>query len=122
MASIVNYKGAILFNKTCSKCLINWKFRDFTKSTTIRNLKIQHNLQTSTTIKINGSNVNKNDNRTAFQKLDLTFTDTKEAYKSKKTSDLIRACLILKLSQFKFLVQNHEKVNDLNFINYCNLI
>lgn len=50
-----------------------------------------------------------------FEKLDLTFSDTKEAYKSKRTSELIRACLVLKLSSFNYLVQNHEKVMKEDF-------
>lgn len=45
--------------------------------------------------------------------LDLTFSDTKQAYKSKTTPELIRALVVLKLSSFDFLVNNSTKV-----INY----
>lgn len=42
--------------------------------------------------------------------LDLTFSNTKEAYKSKTTSELIRALLVLKLSSYDVLINNHAKV------------
>jgi len=42
--------------------------------------------------------------------LDLTFSNTKEAYKSKTTFELVRALLVLKLSSYGFLVNNHAKV------------
>ena len=42
--------------------------------------------------------------------LDLSFSNTKEAYKSKTTLELTRALLVLKLSSFNFLIANHRKV------------
>lgn len=51
--------------------------------------------------------------------LDLSFNNTKEAYKSKKTSELIRAFLVLKLTSYDFLVNNHQKVRHL--IGFCSL-
>ena len=42
--------------------------------------------------------------------LDLTFSNTKEAYKSKTTWELMRALLVLKLSSYDFLINNHQKV------------
>ncbi|GFT33109.1 uncharacterized protein TNCV_1264711 [Trichonephila clavipes] len=43
--------------------------------------------------------------------LDLSFENTKDAYKSKSTWELIRALTVLKLSTFDFLVENNQKVN-----------
>lgn len=105
MASIVNYRNAFLLNRS-QKCLITWKFRDFTRSTQC--LSLQSRPLTSQTT-VNGSNNQKKD-KTPFNKLDLTFSDTKEAYQSKTTAELFRAIFILQISQFKFLVHNHEKV------------
>lgn len=45
-------------------------------------------------------------------KLDLTFNDTKNAYKSKRTSELVRAYIVLKLSSYDILVKNHKKVSS----------
>nr|XP_042905295.1 proline dehydrogenase 1, mitochondrial [Parasteatoda tepidariorum] len=42
--------------------------------------------------------------------LDLTFEDTKKAFKSKTTWELIRAICVLKLSTYDYLVENHEKL------------
>lgn len=42
--------------------------------------------------------------------LDLTFRDTKQAYKSKTTYELLRAIFVLKLSQFDFIVFNNAMV------------
>ncbi|GFQ92962.1 uncharacterized protein TNCT_247951 [Trichonephila clavata] len=42
--------------------------------------------------------------------LDLSFENTKDAYKSKSTWELIRALTVLKLSTFDFLVENNQKV------------
>ncbi|RWS28166.1 proline dehydrogenase 1-like protein [Leptotrombidium deliense] len=44
------------------------------------------------------------------QKNPLDFSDTKEAYKSKRTSELVRALIVLKLSSYDFLVVNHSKL------------
>lgn len=117
MASIVLHRNAILLNKLGTKCLIGWKFP---------NLQFNHgnNLHTSrrllTALKTGSCDDKlKSENETTkkpFDKLDLTFTDTKEAYKSKKTSELIRAYLVLKLSSFDFLVLNHEKVSSIKEI------
>ena len=43
--------------------------------------------------------------------LDLTFSNTKQAYKSKTTLELIRALVVLKLSSYGFLIDNHAKVS-----------
>uniref|UniRef100_A0A1W7R9X5 Proline dehydrogenase n=1 Tax=Hadrurus spadix TaxID=141984 RepID=A0A1W7R9X5_9SCOR len=45
--------------------------------------------------------------------LDLTFEDTKSAYKSKKTWELFRAYFVLKMTQFDYLVENHQKLMQL---------
>ncbi|GFQ89963.1 proline dehydrogenase 1, mitochondrial [Trichonephila clavata] len=42
--------------------------------------------------------------------LDLSFENTKDAFKSKTTWELFRAFLVLKLSTYSFLVENHEKL------------
>ena len=87
MASLC--RNVSLFKRSGSKCLIGWNA-----------------IQDPHLVRLQSTDAK----RTPFEKLDLTFTDTKEAYKSKRTSELIRACLVLKLSSFDFLVQNHEKV------------
>ncbi|CAM6031333.1 unnamed protein product, partial [Sphagnum compactum] len=42
--------------------------------------------------------------------LDLSFSNTRDAYKSKTTNQLLRALLVLKLSSYDFLVNNHSKL------------
>ncbi|XP_035208773.1 proline dehydrogenase 1, mitochondrial-like isoform X2 [Stegodyphus dumicola] len=42
--------------------------------------------------------------------LDLTFENTKDAFKSKTTWELIRGLFVLKLSTYDYLVENHEKL------------
>lgn len=42
--------------------------------------------------------------------LDLTFTDTRAAYKSKTNYELLRALIVLKLTSYDFLTRNHTKV------------
>ncbi|CAL1278097.1 unnamed protein product [Larinioides sclopetarius] len=42
--------------------------------------------------------------------LDLSFENTKNAFKSKTTWELFRAFLVLKLSTYSYLVENHEKL------------
>lgn len=48
-----------------------------------------------------------------FQKdeLDLTFENTKDAYKSKTTWELLRAFLVLKLTTYDYLVENNQRVS-----------
>lgn len=58
--------------------------------------------------------------------LDLTFSDTKQAFKSKTTLELLRGWFVLKLTTYDYLVYNHAKV-CLRFtfnvyISYHNLI
>lgn len=45
--------------------------------------------------------------------LDLTFRDTKQAYKSKTTYELLRAIFVLKISQFDYLVYNNAMLTKL---------
>ncbi|KFM76765.1 Proline dehydrogenase 1, mitochondrial, partial [Stegodyphus mimosarum] len=40
--------------------------------------------------------------------LDLTFENTKDAYKSKTTWELVRALMVLKLTTFDYLVENNQ--------------
>lgn len=46
----------------------------------------------------------------AFKKLDLSFENAKEAYKSKTTFNLIRAWFVFELCSIQFLVNNNKKV------------
>ena len=43
---------------------------------------------------------------------DLNFDNTREAFKSKTTSELIRALLVLKLCSFDLIVNNNSKVRS----------
>ncbi|KAK0398642.1 hypothetical protein QR680_002689 [Steinernema hermaphroditum] len=47
---------------------------------------------------------------TCYGKLDLTFENTKEAFKSKSNFDLIRGLVVLRLCTVDFLVQNNQKI------------
>ncbi|GIY73398.1 uncharacterized protein CDAR_493601 [Caerostris darwini] len=49
--------------------------------------------------------------------LDLKFENTKNAYKSKTTWELIRALMVLKLSSYDYLVENNQKVSLEGFSN-----
>ncbi|KAI2799457.1 hypothetical protein BLOT_011358 [Blomia tropicalis] len=49
-----------------------------------------------------------------LDKIDLTFSNTKQAYKSKRTYELFRGILVLTISQFDFIVQNHDKIIKLS--------
>ncbi|XP_035207312.1 proline dehydrogenase 1, mitochondrial-like isoform X1 [Stegodyphus dumicola] len=42
--------------------------------------------------------------------LDLTFENTKDAYKSKTTWELVRALMVLKLTTFDYLVENNQQL------------
>ncbi|XP_015795278.1 proline dehydrogenase 1, mitochondrial isoform X2 [Tetranychus urticae] len=46
----------------------------------------------------------------AHQIIDLTFNNTKECFKSKKSSELMRAMIVLKLCSYPLLVDNHQKL------------
>lgn len=65
------------------------------------------------------------DGEEKFQKdkLDLTFENTKDAYKSKTTWELIRALMVLKLSTYDFLAENNQQVSVtcMDFILVCNI-
>jgi len=43
--------------------------------------------------------------------LDLTFSDARQAFRSKSTLEIIRAYLVFKLCSIHFLVDHNEKVN-----------
>lgn len=49
--------------------------------------------------------------------IDLTFRDTKQAYKSKTTYELLRAIFVLKISQFDIIVFNHAIVSHQSQLN-----
>lgn len=51
--------------------------------------------------------------------LDLTFSSAEEAFRSKKTSELIRALLVFNLCSVDFLVNNHRQVSTNNCCNTC---
>lgn len=48
--------------------------------------------------------------------IDMDFSDTKQAYKSKTNYELLRACAILKLCTFNYLVFHHAVVSKLLFV------
>lgn len=50
--------------------------------------------------------------------IDLTFKDTEQAYKSKKTSELVRAILVLYISSFDVIINNHVAVSISLFYLY----
>ena len=52
--------------------------------------------------------------------LDLSFSNTKEAYKSKATFELIRAWFVLKLSSYNFIIEHNAKVSDIEVIRRAN--
>lgn len=43
--------------------------------------------------------------------LDLSFNSPKDAFKSKKTSELVRAYLVYQICSVNWLVENNDKVN-----------
>jgi len=45
-----------------------------------------------------------------FNKLDLSFTNTKEAFKSKTNYELLRALIVLRLCSIDFLVQHNQRI------------
>lgn len=51
-------------------------------------------------------------------KLDLTFEDSKTAFKAKSTFELLRGYLVFQLCSFSFLIENQKKVN----IEYLNTV
>lgn len=44
--------------------------------------------------------------------LDLTFNSPKDAFKSKKTSELVRAYLVYQICSFDWLVENNAMVSS----------
>ena len=46
-----------------------------------------------------------------YQKLDLSFRDTEEAYRSKPTWELLRALSVLKISSYDFFVDRTDTVS-----------
>ena len=69
-----------------------------------RSLSSTSTTSTSTTIESSSSKRN-------CDKLDLTFSNTEQAYRSKTTFELIRAIAVLYVSSFDTLVYNHDKVS-----------
>lgn len=47
----------------------------------------------------------------ARDELDVSFNNPKEAFKSKKTSELIRAYLVYQICSVNYLVENNDKVS-----------
>nr|XP_027201270.1 proline dehydrogenase 1, mitochondrial-like [Dermatophagoides pteronyssinus] len=68
-----------------------------------RSLSSTSTTSTSTTIESSSSKRN-------CDKLDLTFSNTEQAYRSKTTFELIRAIAVLYVSSFDTLVYNHDKL------------
>lgn len=57
-----------------------------------------------------------NDNEEKQHKLDLTFGNAEEAFRSKKTSELVRALFVFNLCSVEFLVKNNTEVRTLNYL------
>lgn len=47
----------------------------------------------------------------ARDELDLTFNSPKDAFKSKKTSELVRAYLVYQICSFNWIVENNDMVS-----------
>lgn len=47
----------------------------------------------------------------ARDELDLSFSSPKEAFKSKKTSELVRAYLVYQICSFDWVVENNDMVS-----------
>ncbi|VVC94400.1 unnamed protein product, partial [Leptidea sinapis] len=45
---------------------------------------------------------------TSRDDLDLTFSNSKEAFKSKKTSELVRAYLVYQICSINWIVENND--------------
>lgn len=128
------FKCNYYYNKTSLNCLLSTSsLSTIYKWKTLNRDNIQSNAQTRhlNCLKRSnnvlderiGSNVHyrrqsttpttENDEPRRIDPLDLTFHNTKQAYKSKKTSELLRAVFVLYLSQFDSLVFNHAKLTEL---------
>ncbi len=55
------------------------------------------------------------------KQLDLTFSDSKTAFKSKTNFELLRGYLVFELCGVKFLLDNQQKVNFHLKIDHCEL-
>lgn len=82
--------------------------------------KLSNQQQTLSTPEVSSSSINEKSTLSQQKKvkfnqnhpiIDLTFNNTKECYKSKRTSELMRALIVLKLCSYPLLVDNHQKVS-----------
>ncbi|GBP17697.1 Proline dehydrogenase 1, mitochondrial [Eumeta japonica] len=48
--------------------------------------------------------------------LDLTFNSPKDAFKSKKTSELVRAYMVYQICSINWIVENNDKVGPRRFV------
>lgn len=48
----------------------------------------------------------------ARDELDLTFSSPKDAFKSKKTSELVRAYFVYQICSINWVVENNDMVSD----------
>ncbi|GFU34388.1 proline dehydrogenase 1, mitochondrial [Nephila pilipes] len=68
------------------------------------------NLRLKSSTVLPQNQLHKAENTPQRDPLDLSFENTKDAFKSKTTWELFRAFLVLKLSTYSYLVENHEKL------------
>ncbi|XP_054155050.1 proline dehydrogenase 1, mitochondrial-like [Oppia nitens] len=88
-------------NRMSCCCLVN---RLVTINSSVNNNKSRRHVSTTTTTNSTG--------RSSHQSATtgLNFDNTREAFKSKTTSQLLRALIVLKLCQYDVLVNNHTKL------------
>ncbi|KAH6932374.1 hypothetical protein HPB50_005090 [Hyalomma asiaticum] len=54
--------------------------------------------------------------------LDLSFNDARAAYKSKTTGELLRAFVVLKLSSSNWIINNHQELSTLRYVNVLSVL
>lgn len=96
-------KTSVLFNKFC--------FNNSLKSDSTKLICFSKRLKSTSSVITTDSVESSEQEKFQKDELDLTFENTKDAYKSKTTSELIRALVVLKLSTYDYLVENNKRVS-----------
>ena len=65
-------------------------------------------------ISIPSTSVDLNNNKNTPPKLDLSFEDSKTAFKAKSNLDLLRGYIVFQLCSIQFLVDNQKRILDLS--------